>query len=106
MSAPRMIPRLVSSLIWSPPRRASSAILLPPCQVQTVACRRGRRVTPNDLPPPFVEDPDVGQQHAVLDRAAEVGQPPARMDRADHHVVEDGRIVLIERDIVHLTVLD
>src|SRR6476646_6489574 len=106
-TAPRMIPRRVSSL-KSPAATGFGllAILISPLEIRAVACRRRRRVPPNDLPPPVIEHPYVREQHAILDRATEVCQPPPRVHGANHDIIKNGGVMDVERDIVDLAVLD
>lgn len=60
----------------------------------------------NSLPPALVEHPYVGQKHAILDRSAKIGQPPACVDRSDHHIIEDCRVVHLNGNVVHFPTLD
>src|SRR5690348_18073422 len=103
MRAPRMIPRTVSSLILSPARKpppapSPRAILF--SQIDAGAGRRRCRVAADRLPAAVVVHPHVGQHDAILDDAAEIFKPPPRLDRADHEIVEDGRVLDLELDRV------
>src|SRR5918997_4699074 len=100
MIAPRTIPRSVSSLIIvPPPAGAAVAPLVAICfpllssAVEAVRSRDRARVPTDDLPAVVLAHPDVGQQHAILDLAAEIFDAPFGVDGADHHLVEDGGIL-------------
>ncbi len=62
---------------------------------------------PADHPPLLaVPHPDVGEKHAIVDLAAEIVDLPARVDGADHHFVEHGRVADVEVDRHRLALLD
>src|SRR4051812_3857982 len=90
ISAPRMIPRIVSSLMLSsvltPSPFRAIAYLSPYASSAgfAVARRSGRRVPADRLPALVHLDPDVGQQDAILDHPAEIFEPPFGLDGADH----------------------
>src|SRR5690242_6114269 len=104
-----MIPRMVSSLMFSLARNAgpvSVAISLFPSCFQTLARRRRGRMAPDRAPAALVEHPDVGQHHAILDNPVEVFDPPSRLNGADHHLVERGRVAHFNLDGFDLAPLD
>src|SRR5947209_13172350 len=107
-TSPRMIPRCVSSLIFSPARKplTSSRAINSPLLSVAVAIGSGRRMAADRLPLAALAHPHVGQQHAVLDHPAEVANPPARLDGADHHLVEHRRIADLDFDRFDLSLLD
>src|SRR5579871_5218549 len=113
ISAPRITPRIVSSLIFSPARRlcpcvsrvaAPVAILF--SRIDAGARRSGCRMTADRLPAPIVLYPDVTQDHAILDASAKIFEPPARLDCPDHHVVEHGCVVDLHINVLHVAALD
>src|SRR5437868_7021928 len=110
IKAPRMTPLIVSSLTLSPARKVtrSSARLaiLCSCELQARARRCRGRMPADRLPAAVVLYPDVGEHHAILDDSAEILEAPARLDRADHHVVERGCILDLDVDCVDFTALD
>src|SRR6185503_5632496 len=111
MTAPRMIPRTVSSLMLSSvlspcPSRAIPLLPFKPSNVVAVRGRRRRRVPPDRLPVSVDHHPDVGQKDAVLDHPPEILQSPLGLDRADHHLFEDRRVADIELDLDDLAPLD
>src|SRR5438105_12032727 len=106
MSAPRMMPRTVSSLMFSPARSDSSRAILFPFEVIALSGGRRGRMAADCAPAALVKHPDVGQQHAILDHAPEIFDPPFRMDSPNHDLVERRRIAHIELDRVDLAPLD
>src|SRR6476646_9913239 len=104
--APRMIPRMVSSLTSSPARNAWSVAILFPLQIRTFARGRRRRMAADRLPPSVVVDPHVRQQDAILDDPAEIFEPPAGVDRADHDIADGSRVADLELDRVDLAPLN
>ena len=107
ISAPRMIPRMRQFLdVVSGAQRLVPSPFYLPLQIRTFARRRRRRMAADRLPPSVVLDPYVGQQDAILDHPAEIFEPPAGVDRADHDVAEGGRVAHLELDRVDLAPLD
>src|SRR5512147_57069 len=58
------------------------------------------------LPAFIVLYPHVGEKHAVLDLATEIFDAPLRLDRADHHLIEDDGVTDVEIDGYQLALLD
>src|SRR4051794_35506780 len=106
ISAPRMIPRSVSSLIT--PRAPVSARLaiLFSLDVEAGAGRSRRRVAADRLPAAFVPDPHVGKHDTILDQPSEIFEPPAGVDGADHHLRQNRRILDLDVDLEHVAALD
>ena len=65
--------------------------------------RDRRGVAAKDAPAAVLAHPDVGQQHALVDRLAEVAHLPLRIDRGDDDIVERDAIgdAHLERGDVH-----
>src|SRR5579859_7442412 len=106
MSAPRMIPRIVSSLTSSPARRPWYRGMLFPLEIVGLSGRGRGRVAADRLPTAIVVDPDVGQQHAVLDDAPQIADPPLGLDSADHDLIKRGRIADLDLDRLDIAPLD
>src|SRR4051794_808164 len=106
MSAPRMIPRSVSSLMLSPARSASSRAILLPFEIVALAGRGRSGMAAYRNPSVVLPDPHVGEKHAILDRAAEIFEAPASVHGSDHHIVEGRRVLDVELDRVDVAALD
>src|SRR6478672_12167829 len=101
MSAPRMTPLIVSSLMFSRARdssRAPSLLAILFSQIDAGAWRGRRGMPPDSLPPAVVVHPHVGQHDAILDDPAEIFEAPARLDGTDHHVPHPGRVEDLDFD--------
>src|SRR5438105_11838997 len=105
-TAPRMTPRIVNSLIFSPARSAWSRAIESPLYFRALARRSRRGMAADCAPAPLIEHPYVGQQHAILDDPVEIFNAPFRLDRADHHLIERRRVAHLELDGVDLAPLD
>src|SRR6185312_14832324 len=77
-----------------------------PLEIVAGARWSGSRVAADGEPAVALLHPYVGQEDAILDRPSEIFEPPARMDRADHHIVELGRILDVEFDRLDVAPLD
>src|SRR5437763_924946 len=106
MSAPRMTPRMVSSLIWPVAFNTLSCGISFPLEIWAIAGRGRRRVTPDRLPPAIGFHPHVSQKHAILDYPAKISDPPARVDGANHDVVEHRRVLHRKLNGVDLAALN
>src|SRR5260221_6515220 len=106
ISAPRIIPRRVSSLIS--PRAAVSARLAILFSLEIAAAAGGRRgrVAADRLPAAVVLDRYVREHDAILDHPPEVFEAPAGMDGSDHHVRQHRRILKLDVDVEHVAALD
>src|SRR5947209_14290559 len=67
--------------------------------------RRGR-VPANRLPPAVVLHPNVAEHDAILDYAPKIFEPPPRLDRADRHIVENGRVLDFDGNVVYIKPLE
>src|SRR5438445_11143332 len=106
MSAPRIMPRTVSSLMFSPARSDSSRAILFPFEVIALSGRRRGRMAADRAPAALVEHPDVGQQHAILDHPPEVVDTPFGVDRPDDDLVERRGIAAFECERVELATVN
>src|SRR5258707_14780970 len=106
ISAPRIIPRWVTS--FAPPRPAVSARLAILFSLEIAAAAGGRRgrVAADRLPPAVILDPHVGEHDAILDHPPEVFKAPAGMDGSDHHVRQHRRILKLDVDVEPVAALD
>src|SRR5436305_134700 len=105
ISAPRMMPRTVNSLMCEPAVRPLLAILFS-LEVHAGARRRRGRMTADRLPAALILHPDVGQYDAILDHTPEVFEPPAGLHGANHKILESGRVLHLDVDCVDLAALD
>src|SRR3954452_23952212 len=105
ISAPRMTPRSVSSLIALRVALASVAILVS-LEIHARARRRRCRVAADDLPTIVILYPHVRQNHAVLDNASEIFYPPARLDVANHHAFELACALDFDVDCIDISALN
>src|SRR5579864_1724749 len=106
IKAPRMIPRIVSSLMFSPARSDSSRAILFPPEIVALAAGCRRRVTADRDPAVAFPHPDVGRKDAVLDDPAEIFELPARMHRSDNHVAKRGDLADLELDRLEIPALN
>src|SRR5438309_8738785 len=106
IKAPRIIPRIVSSLMFSPTRSDSPATMLFSTHVRTGADRRRSRVTANRLPPPVLLHPHIGKDHAILDHPPEIFELPAGVYGPDRRVVDERRVLNLDVDRLDLAALD
>src|SRR3954470_882884 len=107
--APRITPRIVSSLTPSPPRnapRCSARLAILFSQIDAGAGRRRGRVAADRLPAAVFFHPDVRQHDAILDDATKIFEAPARLDGSDHHVLGGRRVEDFDFDGVDLAPLD
>src|SRR3954451_11172324 len=106
ISAPRMTPRSVSSLIMPPAPVSARLAILFSLDIEACAGRGRRRMAADRLPPAVVPDPPVGEPDAILDQPPEIFEPPAGVDGADHHLRQNRCILDFDVDLEHVAALD
>lgn len=58
------------------------------------------------LPAIVIAHPDVGEDDAILDDPAQIPDPPPRLDRREHHIVDRRRVADFKIDGMDIAALD